>query len=232
MLQRIAAWIVSSCLFGACGAMCQSARPVDGVVPETQLGRTSSGDFARPAWSSLPDAPSAEVARQSEAVGVNFLGETALEPVAPAPSFAMVYETSRAQQAPTDFFSKYLNPSLSKQGFRYRASSKDSLMGRATDAASSIFVTRDESGRRQLNTSYFLRVLTTVAVHRAERPYWARSNTAPLGDFGSTVGNDAGMNVLHEFGPELRQAVTGHIPGFVLKIEQRILQDLNQRQAR
>lgn len=114
---------------------------------------------------------------------------------------------------------------------RYRASSSDSLMGRATDAASSILVTRDESGQRRLNTSYLVGVLTAVAAHRAERPYWARSSaSAPLGDFGSTVGNDAGMNLLHEFGPGLREAVTGHMPSFVFRIQRRIVQETTAQQ--
>ena len=96
-------------------------------------------------------------------------------------------------------------------------------MGRATDAASRILVTRDQSGRPRLNTSYFLRVATSVAAHSASRTYRARSGTAPLGDFGSTVGNDAGMNLLHEFGPAVRKMATGHLPEFVSRIEERII---------
>jgi hypothetical protein len=104
-------------------------------------------------------------------------------------------------------------------------------MGRATDAASRIFVTRDEFGKRRLNTSYFVGVLTAVAVHSASRPYWARSNSMPLGDFGSTVGNDAGMNLMHEFGPGLRQAVAGHMPSIVFRVERRILRETNPTQT-
>jgi hypothetical protein len=114
---------------------------------------------------------------------------------------------------------------LLKQSLRYQPSASDSLMGRATDAASRIFVTRDESGKRRLNTSYFVGVLTSVAVHTASRPYWARSNSAPFSDFGSTVGNDAGVKLLHEFGPGIRQMVTGHMPEFVSRMEERIIRD-------
>jgi hypothetical protein len=95
-------------------------------------------------------------------------------------------------------------------------------MGRATDAASRIFITRDDSGRRKLNASYLLRVATSVAAHSAARPYWRRSGTEPINDFGSTVGNDAGMNLLHEFGPAVRHAMTGHLPEFVTRISQGI----------
>ena len=83
-----------------------------------------------------------------------------------------------------------------------------------------LFMPDDEA-----DLSYFLGVLTSVAVHTASRPYWARSNSAPFSDFGSTVGNDAGVKLLHEFGPGIRQMVTGHMPEFVSRIEERIIRD-------
>jgi hypothetical protein len=45
---------------------------------------------------------------------------------------------------------------------------------------------------------------------------------APFSDFGSTVGNDAGMNLWHEFGPGIQQLMKSHAPKFVSKIEERI----------
>jgi hypothetical protein len=102
-------------------------------------------------------------------------------------------------------------------------------MGRATDAAFRIFVTRDESGKRRLNTLYFVRVLTSVAADNASRQYRARSGTAPLSNFGSAVGNDAGMNLLHEFGPGIRQKVTGHVPSFMSRIGTHIIRLQNSR---
>ena len=157
---------------------------------------------------------------------------------APPSSRALVFETGPAQKEPVDFLTRVLSPSQTKQAARYHESSSNSMLGRATDAASSIFMTRDETGKRRLNTSYFVGVLTSVAMHSASRPYWARpsSASAPLGDVGSTIGNDAGMNLLHEFGPGLREAVTGHLPTFVFKIEQRVvprsLRDGTSRPAR
>jgi hypothetical protein len=101
---------------------------------------------------------------------------------------------------------------------RYRASNSDSLIGRATDAAMSIVFPRDEEGNRRLNTSYLVRVMTAAAAHSAYRPYWRRSISQPFNDFGSTVGNDAGMNVFHEFEPGILQLVKTHQPRFVTKI--------------
>lgn len=125
------------------------------------------------------------------------------------------------------FLGKYFYPSALQQGSRYQVSSSDKLMGRATDAASRVFLTRDVAGTRRLNTSYLLRVATSVAADTASRPYWRRSGKAPLSDFGSTIGSDAGMNLLHEFGPGLQHVVTSHLPKFVWRIEERFLHGKN-----
>jgi hypothetical protein len=134
-----------------------------------------------------------------------------------------------AQSSADKLFSKYLSASIQPHS-RYQPSSSDKLMGRATDAASRIFVTRDETGRSRVNTQYFLRVLTSVAADNASRRYRAHySGTAPLSDFGSTVGNDAGMNLLHEFGPGIREKVTGHMPDFVAHLSSRLVALQNSR---
>lgn len=95
-------------------------------------------------------------------------------------------------------------------------------MSRATYAGSRIFVTRDASGKGRLNTSYLLRALTSVAADTASRPYWRRSLGEPFSDFGSTVGNDAGMNLWREFRPGIEQLMKSHTPKFVSNIEARI----------
>jgi len=61
--------------------------------------------------------------------------------------------------------------------------------------------------------------LTSAAVATAYRPYWARTSSAVLSDFGSTIGSDAGMNVLREFWPAIHNRLQGHGPRFVQKIE-------------
>ena len=139
-----------------------------------------------------------------------------------------MFEAPQTHHESGTFLRKYFDTPVSKQETtRYQASSKDSLLGRASDAAARILVTRDEMGRRRVNTSYVVSVLTSFAAHNASRPYWARSNPNPIGDIGSTVGNDAGMNLMHEFGPGLRQAVAGHMPSFVFRVERRIVRNVN-----
>jgi hypothetical protein len=192
----------------------------------------------------LPDAPSTQLPRQAESPAAS--GQTHLPLTAgrfgltasAMPSSNAIFglpldgtvleRTERPPKKADAFFSKYLDAAPKKRA-HYQLSSSDKFMGRATDAASRIFVTRDESGNRRLNTQYFVRVLTSVAADSASRRYRARSGAAPLSDFGSTVGNDAGINLLHEFGPGIRQKVTGHMPDFMSRIGERLIRQQNPR---
>ncbi|MFZ0321057.1 MAG: hypothetical protein WAL56_18155 [Candidatus Sulfotelmatobacter sp.] len=204
MVKRIASiWIVCFLLL-ACGvAVCQS------------VGQ------------SLPDAPSAQIPSLPEKV--NEFAENA----GSAPKFGAIgalggatqsdgfvgFDRSFRQRDPNAIFRKYLSP---RQPVRYYSAGSASLLGRATYAASRTVVLRDQSGKGRLNTSYLLRVLTSVAKDEASTPYWRRHRADPFSDFGSTVGDDAGMNVLHEFAPVLQQAMKSHTPRFVAQLAKRI----------
>jgi hypothetical protein len=256
-MQRIAVRVASFCLLTPCAAFGQSVHPLPHLVQGSQVvaprpdSKSSNPmveerlrtDLTTP----LPDAPSALIAAQNDptlgdgrearqASGTELKTLVATPGLSrdsatlPPPNGTLIFRSAPPQKDSGAFFRRYFDTSVSRQDSRYHASSKDTLMGRAADAASRIFVTRDEFGNRRLNTSYFVGVLTAVAVHSASRPYWARSNSMPFSDFGSTVGNDAGMNLMHEFGPGLRQAVAGHMPSIVFRVEKRILRETNPRQ--
>lgn len=213
MVQRIAAiGVVTFVLWAACCALGQNA--VD-----------------RNTDHSLPDAPSAQAA--AGALGVHVFAEQARTPLqfgvlqmsgVPNPmrqaKFAAPEKLFRQKESRT-IFDKYLDPSLPKRR-RVERVSGDGLMERATHAAAGIFVTRDELGNGRLNTAYFLRALGSVAADSASRPYWRRSPTDPVSAFGSTVGNDAGMNLLHEFAPGMQQLLKKHGPRFAARIAERI----------
>ena len=193
-----------------------------------------------PTWRSLPDAPSVQRAPQVGkfqtfvnearspltlgAVGVNaaIMRETDSEHVTPGarPGLTTLYKDALIQKESSAFFGRYLYPSLLKQDPRYYPSTSASFLGRATYAVSRILITRRDSGERTLNTSYFLGVLTSVAIATAYRPYWARSASSTFKTFGSTIGSDAGINLFHEFRPGIRQMVKGHTPKFVSKIKE------------
>jgi hypothetical protein len=179
----------------------------------------------------LPDAPSAQAATQPE----NFykLAEEARSPfkltatggpagVMRQSGFASLDKPVLSAHEGNAILGKFLSSSSRRQPSGNHSSSSDSLMGRASDAISRVFVTRDDAGRSRLNGAYFLRALSSVAADTASRPYWRRSTGEPFSDFGSTLGNDAGMNLLHEFKPGLRQLVKSHAPRFVAKIVQSV----------
>lgn len=186
------------------------------------------------ASNSLPDAPSTVASASAEArwtlttAATQPRIDTALESEAgklvrvDSQAFTLRYSQEPAQENSTDLFGKYLYPTLLKRNLNYHPSSSDSLMGRAMYAASRILVSHDETGKEHVNTSYFLGVLSSAALHMAYRPYWNRSASTPFSDFGSTVGSDAGMNLLHEFRPGLEQLMKSHAPRFVSRIEDRI----------
>jgi hypothetical protein len=109
--------------------------------------------------------------------------------------------------------------SLLQHHATYQPSSESGVIARAASAALGTLFRRDPSGQTRLKTSYVLGVLTSAVIHTAYRPYWNRPVSAPFSDFGSTVGNDAGMNLLHEFRPGLEQILKSHTPKFVSRIE-------------
>jgi hypothetical protein len=242
--------IVAFLLLAACPALCQSASHPGAGLQHSQL----EGATAPDQLSALPDAPSQVALTQPDqfktidrfktiatearlplatsagAINADVLRATEATHLTPeAPLTVTALSKGGARQEKTDdFFSKYLSASR-QQNSGYEPSSSGKVVARATDAASRIFLTRAPSGKPRFNTPYFMRVLTSVAAESASRRYRARSGTAPLSAFGSTVGNDAGMNLLHEFGPGIRQKVTGHLPEFVSRIGEHISRAQSRR---
>ena len=251
--------VISFLLLAACGALCQP-QPSPDLLHQLQFDDSNLPEVPRqeiPTSRSLPDAPSSvQPPTQAErfhtfvnearspltlgalgaaGVGVNtgVMRETGSGHVTPGMqhSFIPRYEAVFTQKDSTTFLDKYLYPSL-KHDVRYRPSTSGSFMGRASDAASRIFITRDDSGKGRLNTSYFLGALTSVAVSTAYRPYWARSTSATVNNFGSTMGSDAGLNLYNEFRPGIRQMVKGYTPKFVSRIGAAITNDPSTAVAR
>jgi hypothetical protein len=120
-----------------------------------------------------------------------------------------------------DFFTRHLSPSPRNVPLSHPTSVSNSFIGRAAFAASNLVISHDEAGKTRLNSNYLFRVLASAAAHSASHS-GKRSIWQPLGDFGSTIGNDAGLNVLDEFKPGLLHVVKTHTPKFVSHIEQRI----------
>jgi hypothetical protein len=178
---------------------------------------------------SLPDAPSVQIPTQErsiqpydgnsvefDAVHFDYVRDLKFDA---SPEHADATESAAQSK---NLFARYLYPSPSSLAHNgsFHTSTSDSLIGRATYAASSLVLTHDDEGNSRLNTSYLLRVLTSAVAHSAYRPYWKRHISQPFSDFGSTIGNDAGINVFHEFEPGILQLVKTHEPRFVSSIEE------------
>jgi hypothetical protein len=238
--------VISFVLLAACGALCQGEGPSGNRTQELRFDGSNSfqarrGEMPR----SLPDAPSVQRAPQAGkfqtfinearspltlgAVGVDaaVMRATDSEHVTPGalPGLTTLYKNALIQKESSAFFGRYLYPSLLKQDPRYYPSTSGSFLGRATYAVSRILITRRDSGERTLNTSYFLGVLTSVAIATAYHPYWTRSASSTFKTLGSTIGSDAGISLFHEFRPEIRQMVKGHTPKFVSRIKESITPD-------
>jgi len=244
--------VISFFLSVACGALCQSAPPSADLLQRNGTNSPEVQPQEIRTWRLLPDAPSTlEPPRKAEkfqtfayearsplrlgaagiSSGVGRGPELRYVTPRPQPRLIAPYKSLFTQKESSNFVVKYLCPPLVKRTLLYHPSTSSTFMGRATYAASRIFITRDDSGKGRLNTSYFLAVLSSVAAHSARRPYWARSPSAPFNDFGSTLGGDAGINLFHEFGPGIRQMVKGHAPKFVFRIGKRITPDQHLRQV-
>ena len=253
MVKRTAPIRVASLiLLAACGALGQKS-PSANLLQGLQSEGSNSSEVRRPemrTWRSLPDAPSLiqpprRAERFSTFVFPTLVFPTLVFPRLVFPTFVKENETGSPLTLGAVGVSAGVIPgtkrghvtpgsqprltALYQHNLRYHPSTSSSFMGRATYAASRIFITRDGSGKGRLNTSYFLGVLTSVASDTAYRPYWARSTSATFSNFGSTIGSDAGMNVYREFGPGIRQMLQGHTPKFVSRIEARITRDHTPR---
>jgi hypothetical protein len=174
----------------------------------------------QPKADSLPDAPMSKLAPDAESLRAAF-DATHLSVVQAATKGGISFrpggfEPLPIPREPADLAIKRLFAAPQRHGNNTVAS--DHIMRRATDAALSLIVTHDDAGRRTLNTSYLLRVLTSAAADSARTPYWRRSLSQPASDFGSTIGDDAGMRVFDQIKPGIMQLVKTHEPGFISAI--------------
>jgi hypothetical protein len=181
----------------------------------------------------LPDAPSSGITdRQKFAIfvensrspltimgaGINAANWQARTPDGLHYSWMRNYSSALAQRESNEFLSTYLFPKLFNQDPRYHPAETENTMGRAVYAASRVLITRKDDGSKTLNTSYLLGTIVTSSLANAYRPYWARSASNTFSDVGSTIGGDAGFNLLREFWPQLREKLSTHTPKTFKKI--------------
>jgi len=217
-------------LLSACGASCQQSASTD-RSSGLQVDISNSPEvrsLQTIALKSLPDAPTpvqppsqaerfhafAVEARSPITFGGGSISASVIEPSVSTRQRAMFSEKTSSA-----FWGKYLYMRMPKQELWRYDSTSYSPIGRAAYAASRVLVARDDLGRGRLNTSYFLGVLTSAAIHSSYRPNRTRSTSSTFNELGSTIGGDAGINVYHAFEPGIRQIVKGFAPKFVSRIE-------------
>lgn len=173
--------------------MCQKP-PLTDRPPGLHFGGSYSTEVQRQKmrmWNSLPDSPSPVQPLLQDRFRA-FIKEASspLTPGVVAANLGMRSDiTSRLQTGLADFyqsmpaqkesgasafFSKRLYPMLLKQGQRHYPLTSGRLMSRVSYAASRMFVTSDDFGKRKPNTSSFVKALTSAAIHAANRPSWAQ----------------------------------------------------------
>jgi hypothetical protein len=210
MVKRIASAAVGFLLLASC-ALCQDLQ-------------------------SLPDAPSALVSTETptnEAHTLNEFVDEARAPLQVAEADVHAGEMRRGGLVASDVtasghdgedFDARLHKILYPAAVKQASSSVDdgSLMGRGMHAALRALIAHTDSGSAKLNTGYLLRTMTAVVADAGSTPYWRRHAADSAGDFGSMVGNDAGLNLWHAFAPGIEHVVIKHTPRFVSKIQTRV----------
>jgi hypothetical protein len=245
-VKRPAAILASFLLLAGAGAWSQNDLPPPDVLQSLRsVGfgpAPEQRQELRETQSFFPDAPSAVPAKQRERVqafgeaisSLIFNGAPSAatmareppEPLTPGVSrrLSALYEAPMVQKEPAVFPDRYLYPSLLRQDLRYHPSTSDSFLDRVSYAATRLFITRDNSGKRKLNTSYLLVTLasaaassTTYRLYRTKTISGTFGNfgsTQPVsgtfGNFGSSVGGDEGRNIFQQFWPRIQQILGGH----------------------
>jgi hypothetical protein len=216
--------VIAILLFAACGAPCQNSPAADNA---SRPNPPAPAEVQRPetrSWQSLPDAPmpvSPQPPSQGTGVGAGQESEPANLVSPPETGFANPYRLQFTQNQTNDSFGKYLVFQTPKPDPAYAPSNSSNFLGRATYAASSTFLIHSASGRPRLNTAYFVGMMAFAAVHTAYRPYYQRTGGAIVGDFGVTIGSNAGINVFHEFEPAIRSKARTVTPKFIYRLEER-----------
>jgi hypothetical protein len=104
-----------------------------------------------------------------------------------------------------------LLPALPMRHVRPKPSDSPDMFGRATLAVSRVLLVRDSQGRTQANSAYLFGAMVTSAIATAYQPYSHHDASEVFGNFGSTIGGEAGMNLFREFWPQLKQGFSSRM---------------------
>jgi hypothetical protein len=130
------------------------------------------------------------------------------------------FGASLADSESGGFFGRFLFPVLLHEDPRYLRSTSQDTMPRIGYALSRVLVTRDDHGNKRTNLSLILSVFASSGLGNTYYPREERG----FGDTAARAGGDlvsaAGMNVLREFWPDIKQKFKKHEPKRIQKLEE------------
>jgi hypothetical protein len=137
--------------------------------------------------------------------------------------FSRMYKAALATQESNAFFGRFLFPKLLNQDPRYHpAPDHTGMMPRAFYAASRVLFTRKDDGQPTLNSSYLMSTVVSSSLANGYKPQYYRTFGNTSSDILSTIGSEAGMNVLREFWPQLRAGLTKMEPAQIKRLRDNI----------
>ncbi len=130
------------------------------------------------------------------------------------------YGASLANDESGVFFGWFLYPTLFHQDPRYPLKGNGSFFGRAAYAMSRVLITRGDSGKQQFNYSHVLATFTAAGLANTYYPRNLRGWGDTMDGAGLGLGSDAGMNLLREFWPDIRNRLRRHEPARIKRMEE------------
>jgi len=119
------------------------------------------------------------------------------------------YGASLATAESTRFFQTFLLPSLLKQDPRYFRKRTGGFGNRFVYSISRVLVTRTDSGHQTLNASAIGGALGATALSNLYMPKVNQDGGSNAVQFGLSLANLAGWNVLNEFWPDIARKFRG-----------------------
>jgi hypothetical protein len=110
------------------------------------------------------------------------------------------------------FFGRFLYPTMFHQDPRYQAAGRGGTTHRAAYAASRVLVTKNDARRSEFNISRVLASLTAAGVANAYYPREERGIGDTFVRMGYGLLNEAGMDVLREFWPDIKRKLVKRQP--------------------
>lgn len=136
-------------------------------------------------------------------------------------AYASRMGTAMADQTRQGFFTHFLLPTMFHEDPRYAPSHETSTIGRFGYALSRLVIGRTDSGKPTVNASELLGSVLAASL-QAYRPIRRPGADYIASRAASSIGSDAGFNVLREFWPDIRSHFMDHGPKMVQNLVTRM----------